>query len=371
VTAFEVNPTGGRSRRPSARSTLLAALLALVVLAFAPTASAQDPFSPPGFFGVSESVMGEQDFALLHEADAGTFRTVFPFAAVRTEPGVPYDWEGFDNVVRETAERGLELVPNPYGVPNWVSEERWTTPIGKRVLVREWREFLTALVRRYGPEGEFWSLPENEYLPYQPIRTWQIWNEPNSITWWFPRPRPSEYALLLERSARAIHAVDPEAQIMTAGIVARPTNRHAIRGSRYLTRLFNNRNARAATDLLGFHPFAPAVRGVQNQIESARKILNRAGIGEVPIWVTEVGWGSRGPEGHALIKSEKGQVRALEGTFEMALRERERLGIARVLWYHWRDYRDDLCRWCESSGLVNRKLGKKPLYQAFQRIANP
>ena len=262
-------------------------------------------------------------------------------------------------------------MPNPYGVPPWISEDRWTTPIGKKALVREWGDYLQALVRRYGPEGEFWSLKENEYVPYRPVRIWQIWNEPNSITWWFPRPNPAEYAVLLERSANAIHAVDPEAEIMTAGIVARPTNRDAIRGAKYMTRLFDHRNAREATDLLGFHPFAPSVRGVKRQIVSARKVLKRARIGSVPIWVTEIGWGSRGPEGHPLIKSEKGQVRALADTFEMAIRERERLGIERLIWYHWRDYRDDLCRWCESSGLVNRKLGKKPLYEAFQRIANP
>ena len=333
--------------------------------------AAEPPTAPPGFFGVSESVMTERDFELLREADAGVYRTVFPFNGVRTKRNQPYDWSSFDHVVRETAKQGLELVPNPYGVPPWISKERWTTPLGKKALVREWDTFLRDLVARYGPTGEFWRLKENEYIPYRPIRIWQIWNEPNSITWWFPRPNPAEYALLLQRSADAIQSVDPEAQIMTAGIVARPTNRHAIKGQKYMKRLFKLSRAREATDLLGYHPFAPSVSGVRRQIQGARKVLNRAGIGSVPIWVTEIGWGSRGPEGHPLIKSEKGQVRALEDTFEMVIRERERLGIARLVWYHWRDYRDDLCRWCETSGLVNRKLGKKPLYDAFQRIANP
>ena len=50
---------------------------------------------------------------------------------------------------------------------------------------------------------------------------------------------------------------------------------------------------------------------------------------------------------------------------------RERLGIEKVLWYHWRDYRDDLCRWCETSGLVTKNLRTKPIYDTFRDIANP
>ena len=89
------------------------------------------------------------------------------------------------------------------------------------------------------------------------------------------------------------------------------------------------------------------------------------------MWVTEIGWGAKGPKNHALIKSEKAQVRALQGTFRMALKERDRLNLERLFWYHWRDYKDDLCRWCESSGLVTRKLAPKPLFHAFKEIANP
>lgn len=356
-----------RRRRGRSQLAAFALLLGALIGMLAPSAAGAAEAAPPGFFGVSESQMSPADFDLMVEADAGTFRTVYPFAAVDPQPGEPFNWDFYDFYMRETAIRGIDLMPNLYGVPPYLSEERSTVPLGSKELVGQWRRYLTELVERYGPEGDFWEL--NPYIPYHPITIWQIWNEPNSITWWAPRPDPREYGLLLERSADAIQAVDPKAQIMTAGIVARPTNRHAIPGAEYLRRLLDDRGARQATDILGFHPFAPAVPGVRKQIVGARKILRSSGLGSAPIWITEVGWGSRGNQAHPLIKSEKGQVRALRGTFQMVLRERQRLGIDRLAWYHWRDYSDDLCRWCESSGLINRNLARKPIFEAFRQIA--
>jgi hypothetical protein len=345
-------------------------LLAALVVLLSPAASPAAEPAPPGFFGVTENVMTPQEFGMLKDADATTFRTIFPFAAVRSQRNQPYHWAHIDDYVRQTAWRGIDLVPHVYGNPPWLSDKRSAVP-RKGQAAKEWDGFLTALVRRYGPNGEFWQDPYEQYTPYNPIVEWQIWNEPNSITWWAPKPNPKEYANFLKRSADTIHAVDPTARIMTAGVVAKPTNRAAIPGKKFLKRMLATRAGREATDILAFHPYAPSVPAVKKQIKTARKALNRRGLRDVPIWITEIGWGSKGPKNHQLIKRGSGQVRALEQTFRMALAERGRLGIEKLLWYHWRDYRDDLCMWCETSGLVTKKLQPKPLLEAFASIANP
>ncbi len=59
----------------------------------------------------------------------------------------------------------------------------------------------------------------------------------------------------------------------------------------------------------------------------------------------------------------------MRGTFEMVLKERERLGIERLLWYQWRDGPDDLCLWCETSGLLDKKSRPKKLLKTFSAIA--
>ncbi|MEO7198333.1 MAG: hypothetical protein ABIZ50_07640, partial [Solirubrobacterales bacterium] len=192
--------------------------------------------APADFFGVNASSNDPADFVGMAKADAGITRTVFPFQVIKQGRHKPYYWGYSDNIVGHTADNGLDLIPILYGAPPWISKDLNRTPL-RGESKQAWRDLLIALVDRYGPNGTYWSL--NPYVPYRPISTWQIWNEPNSITWWGPRPRPREYALLLRRSARAIHSVDPAASILTAGIVARPTNAHAIFGTRYLKQLFS------------------------------------------------------------------------------------------------------------------------------------
>ena len=359
-----------RGLRASGRTSALPAPpLALLVLALAlclPASSAAAQTAPPGFFGVDASSSEAADFAGMAAADVGVTRAVFPFQVLRQGPDEPYFWGYSDHLVKVTANNGMDLIPTLYGAPPWISEELNKTPLHGESR-RAWGQLLIETVGRYGPGGEFWAL--NPAVPYRPIGTWQIWNEPNSVTWWGPRPRPLEYATLLRRSERAIHYVDPNALILSAGIVARPTNNNKIPGTTFMSKLFAARGIAEIVDAVAYHPFAPSVAGVRRQLRDARVVLRDHGAGQTPLWITEIGWGSAGPRGHPLIKSARGQNRALRDTFEMVLAERERLGIARLLWYQWKDGGDDLCLWCETSGLVDRASAPKLLLETFRQIA--
>lgn len=342
------------------------AVAALLMAGPTPADDSDALVAPPGFFGVDGLLSTEADFADMAAADVGVYRAVFPFGIFKQQPDQPFNWDYSDNIVGNTARNGIDVIPLLYGTPPWVSDDLNATPL-QGVARREWRGFMVAFARRYGPSGNYWA--ENPYTPYRPLDTYQIWNEPNSITWWGPRPKPAEYATLLKRSAEALHSVDPAARIMTAGIVAEPTNSHAIPGVSYLRRLFAIQRAAEAADVVGYHPFAPSVAGVKRQLEAARATLGRSKARGIPISITEIGWGTKGPRSHPLLKSVKGQDRTLASTFEMILRNRQRLGIERTLWFLWRERRDDLCLWCESSGLVRRNSEPKPLLDTFKRIA--
>lgn len=348
-------------------ATGIIVLLAFLALCAPTDSAAASPPAPPGFFGVDGGVPVTDDFGQMAAGDVGIYRAVFGFRAFKTAPGQAYDWRYSDHLVLESARQGIDLLPILYGSPPWISEDRNATPIHGRTRRREWRELLVALVERYGPTGTFW--PQHPLLAPRPLRVWQIWNEPNSITWWGPRPRPREYALLLERSERAIHSADPTARILSAGIVAEPTNANAIPGPAYLRRLFSVRGIGGAADAVAYHPFSPTVRGVGRQLREARRSLRGTPAAKLPIWITEIGWGTEGPREHPLIKSDRGQNRALRQTFELVLRRRVRLGIERTLWYHWRDERDDLCLWCESSGLLDKHSQPKRIFRTFRSIA--
>lgn len=345
----------------------MALIVAVAALTLTASASTAPGAAARGFFGVDGINSTTADFAAMVDADVGAYRAVFPYGLFKRRPTEQWDWSYADHIVEQTAENRIELIPILYGSPPWISEDLNATPLDGEARTG-WNDLLIAFAGRYGPEGRFWR--DNPDLRYQPLATYQIWNEPNSITWWGPRPDPGEYATLLQRSAQAIHYVDPEARILTAGIVARPTNDHAIDGAPFLRRLFSFRRAAEGADALGYHPFAPTVKLVRRQLVEAREALAQTLVPDLPIWITEIGWGSTGQRKHPLIKSEEGQEQALQGTFRMILANRRQLGIERTLWYLWRERPDDLCQWCRSSGLVLRNSEPKPLLDAFRRFAS-
>lgn len=350
-----------------AAATALSIVLALLVPAAATTQSMKSATpAPAGFFGVDGIYSTERDYETMADADVGVYRAVFPFGVFKRKPNADYDWSFADSIVEQTAENGIDLIPILYGSPPWISEDLNAAPLEGEAR-EQWNDFLISFARRYGRDGDYWR--DHPGVRYQPVETYQIWNEPNSITWWGPRPNPKEYATLLHRSAIAIDGVDPGARILTAGIVARPTNNHAIDGAPYLRELFSLRRAAVAADALGYHPYASTVGGVRRQLAEAREALGRSLAPGLPIWITEIGWGSKGRPSHPLIKSEQGQVQVLEDTFRMILANREFLGVERTLWYLWRERPDSLCRWCRSSGLLHRDSDPKPLLDAFRRIA--
>ncbi len=358
-----------RLRRNRATLTSRARIAAVLITALLPllaAAPASAAVAPKGFLGVNTSwTLTPESFEEMASAHVGMLRTGWIFDGVKQNPGTPYDWSGLDAFVGGSARNGIDAIPVMYGVPSWISTERGATPLGQ--AEGEWEKYLTAAVERYGPKGDFWPLHPD--IPYRPIRVWQVWNEPNSRTWWRPRPNPKEYGRLLAASAKAIHAADRRAKVMTAGIVAQPTNAAAIPGNAYLRGLFKSKAARKATDIVAFHPYAPTSRDVEKQLKSARKTLKKSRMGRTPIWVTEIGWGSVGPENHPLIMPEPKLEKEFAKVLRMAVDRRRKLNLGSFLWYQWQDHPDDICLWCESSGLIDYSGAAKPLLGIFESIA--
>ena len=133
-------------------------------------------------------------------------RTWFSWASVEAVRG-EYDWSRPDALVEAAAEEGLSVLPMLFGSPEWVGQAR-------RAPVRRFRlhpvraaastatrdafaRFAGAAVRRYGPDGGFWS--QHPGLAYRPIRVWQIWNEQNMNAFF----RPVADAERLRRAAVA------------------------------------------------------------------------------------------------------------------------------------------------------------------------
>ncbi len=375
-----------RAVRSRARLTL--ALAAFSIALTAP-AAATAAGAPPEFYGVvSQAGLADEDFARMSENGVGLMRIQLSWKKVQPEEGecesslpVPSEvpvpgtckWSYYDRIIGGAAAAGVEVMPYVLNVPPWVSEHENAPPLGSDADRAAWTDWLGAAVRRYGPAGTFWS---EEYAAAHPgaaplpIHRWQIWNEPSDGTFWHPEPNPAEYGDLVELSGAAIHAVDPAAEVILAGVFGSPNEAHGgIDAKPYLSALFRSRNLGSAFDSLALHPYGPTLKRSLGQVRRARTVFKRAGFADRPLWITELGWASGGQH-RQLSKTPAKQASLLTKAYAAYERRRASWHIAGVTWFAWQDTEEsNVCAFCADVGLVTVDRQAKPALDAYRRTA--
>ena len=221
-----------------------------------------------------------------------TVRADAPWAAVQptSQDGSTgrFEWSSLDRIVGTLAVQGLRWLPVvDYSAP-WAasatnaggSPDLFSPPSHDAMFAR----YAAALVARYGPGGTFWR--RYRWLTPRPVAALEIWNEENTAYFWHPAPDPAAYLRLYEASRRAVHAVDPAAEVLVGGIAGDPAT--------FLDTLYAAAAGRRAPafDGVALHPYANAVSDALAYVTGARRVLDDHGDLDIPLDVTEVGWPS-------------------------------------------------------------------------------
>jgi polysaccharide biosynthesis protein PslG len=345
------------------------ALLATVagcLLGAAPAAAAV----PSGFVGItSDDVFaGADDYRatnLSAQAAIGVqaIRQTFDWSTIERQPGV-YDLSYHDGYVAKAAAHGIRIMPVLFNPPRFrrPSHRRATCPPRSNA---DFARFAQVLVRRYGRGGSLWH--ERPDVPPKPIEAWQVWNEPNLPVYWCGRPSAKGYVAMQRAVARAIQQVDRGAHILTAGLPASRLG-NAVPLERYLRGMYRA-GARQTFDSLAINPYAKDHRQMRSLLRSIRSLMNRHGDRRGTIWISELGWGDRGPK-HRFIVGPSGQAKRIRKSFDVIRQERRRLRLRGVVYYSWRDlpryppaYQN---LWGLHTGLLRLSGEFKPAYYAFK-----
>jgi hypothetical protein len=361
----------------------LAAALLLAVLAVALALPAATPGAPhgrvpSGFFGIApQAGLTEADAAYMRAGGVETVRIGIPWPAVQPTPDGGYRWGAIDQMVGVAARAGLQILPTLGTTPGWISHKGTTMPIDSARARAAWSAYLQAVVRRYGPGGEFWAEHAFEGVNYEPaipnpapIRAWQIWNEANFFYFAYP-VSPSRYAKLVTISSRAIKAADPGAKVILAGLFGEPTA-HGSRGmpaARFLDAFYRTHGIKSRFDGIALHPYAADTETLEEMVEALHGVTVR-NHDRVPLYITEMGWGSQNDYNRvAFEQGVRGQVRELRGAYSYLLRNRHRLDLEQVDWFSWKDLAGS-CNFCDSVGLFRAgpRFKPKPAWRTFVRF---
>jgi hypothetical protein len=346
------------------RRIALAALVAATLASSppGPPSAAARSAVPREFIGVvPQGTLAAADFARMRGV-VGTLR--IPIAWSRVEPRAgELDFSGLDAIVSAAAAAGVRVSPFVYGTPAWLERDPARPPLSARAQA-SWAHFLGALVRRYGRGGDLWAGAARTL----PVRDWQIWNEPNFLLFWRPRPSPADYARLLRVSARAIHGVDRRARIVAAGLA--PVEGGMLPWT-FLRKLYSVPGVRGSFDVAAVHPYSSTLAGVTYQVRKARQVMSAAGDSRKPLLVSELGVASASPLPTGFDWGLRGQATFLRRAYRTLLGARGRWHIAGVDWYAWRDMSgpDPHCVFCEHAGLLDSTGRPKPAWRAFTQVA--
>jgi hypothetical protein len=279
--------------------------------------------------------------------------------------GVPTDFGGTDEVVSAAASHQLSVLPVVLAAPRWDG-----SPKGNHVQPardKPYARFLTALVKRYGPNGSFWSA--NPSLPVWPIRSWQIWNEPELNFYWDTANFAPSYVRLLRAAHGAIKNVDPSATVVLGSL----TNF----AWKDLQSIYKIRGARDLFDAVGSNPYTSKPAGVIRILTNVRRAMDGHGDRSKPLIATEVGWPSalgKTKQNFGFNTTEQGEAKKLSQLLPMLASNRKRLGLSAFYYYTWlsTDQRGAVS-WA-FSGLLQFNSGQgtvstKPAFDAFRRTA--
>jgi hypothetical protein len=207
-----------------------------------------------------------------------------------TEPAPPrggdhrYEWGFDDSIAAALATADLRWLPIiDYSAP-WAQSVRGRehSPPSSPA---DYAAYAAAVARRYGPGGTFWSA--HPALRAEPVQAYEIWNEPDNDTFWYPAPDPAAYADLYLRARAAVHAVQPAARVLVGGLT-HPTS--------FLPALLAASPAlRGQLDAVAIHPYDASPDAVLRSVADVRQTLARLGMGSVPLYVTEFGWTTSPP----------------------------------------------------------------------------
>ena len=231
-------------------------------------------------------------------------RRDFWWSVVQPEPGV-WEWDYFDAAMEDFRENQVNLVVILCYGSAWGSGDAPSTD----AEIEAFGEYVYQMVNRY----QDW------------VKHWEIWNEPNILPFWAPKPDVETYVKLLETSYRRAREADPDCVILGGAMAGADL--------RFLRGMYEN-GAKDSFDALSYHTYGnnPTLEKQSRELDGMRGIMAEYND-DKPIWLTETGIYT-GPAG---VSNKLQAERIVKSGIRWVA-----MGVERIFQLTLKDWTDDL-----------------------------
>lgn len=354
------------SKRPKANKTAYLIIALILAAIFCSNLSAENlsdkDFNMQNPFGVLEFLHWNHPWnnykypdeetqkravALMKEVGIGWVRMDFLWEDIEPESG-RFEFNKYDEIVNLLTQNNINILGLLNYSTDWAAE-KWNYPPDDNKL---FINYAVKIIGRYKDR----------------IKYWEVWNEPDSYTYWAKQDGLKSYCALLKDVYVAAKEVDPECKILNGGLA---------NGLASVNHLYDN-GAKDYFDILNIHIFeSPLNRGAIKRVAAypklAYKVMLRNGDSHKKIWITEIGcpgvksgqkvnnwWLGKNP-------SERQQAKWLEDVFKELLRNKT---VEKVFWAFFRDCKSHWDNGIDYFGLVRWNFSKKPAFFIYQECFN-
>ncbi|MFA5092884.1 MAG: endo-1,4-beta-xylanase [Candidatus Omnitrophota bacterium] len=291
----------------------------------------------------------EKTITLMQSAGVGWVRVDFLWEDIEPVQG-DFKFAKYDAIVKLLKEKGMYILGVLQYNTSWSSGcGEWNCPPKDNAL---FVNYASKVIQRYKEE----------------VKYWEVWNEPDSATYWKDQDGLKSYCLLLKDVYLAAKQIDPQCKILNGGIAS---------GLGSINHLYDN-GAKDYFDILNVHFFQNplnkmAIKAVASYPKLVHKIMQRNGDGDKKIWITEIGspgvkrgltannwWMGKNP-------TETQQCQWVKAVYTELLKNPN---VDKIFWAFFRDTRAHWDTGVDYFGLVRKDFSKKPAFYAYQKCFN-
>lgn len=284
--------------------------------------------------------------ALMKEAGVGWVRFDFLWSDIEPEEG-RFEFEKYDYIVDLLNRNNINILGLLHYSTDWVSScGKWNCP------PRDNQIFVNYVVKVIGRYKDR-------------VKYWEVWNEPDSSTYWSEQDGLKSYCALLKDVYIAAKKADPDCKILNGGFA---------NGLSSINHFYDN-GAKDYFDILNIHIFENplnknAIKAVTSYPKLAYKIMSRNGDAHKKIWITEIGcpgvkrgekvknwWMGKNP-------SETQQAKWVKDVFTALVKDAH---IEKVFWAFFRDCKGHWDNGVDYFGLVRWDFSEKPAFSSYKK----